>query len=140
MPHTTTCRPTHRPPNWDELPVKKVTISWELQPCRHPHLSSLGARTETQLSCHVVHTLRHRFVGQFQQTHPQLHPLQPLLQSVDLAPLSIKAKLELVLFPVNIHIPLCVALGHSLSERLDLGHHLIKPVKLPLQSISLFLQ
>ena len=71
---------------------------------------------------------------------PQLHLLQPLLQSVDLALLSIKAKLELVLFLVNIRILLHVALGHSLGERLDLGHHLIKLVKLPLQSISLFLQ
>ena len=80
---------------------------------------------------------QHQLVGQFQRLRPQLRLLQSLLQAIDLTPLPIQMNEELILFFVNIGIPLLVALCHCLSEILNLSHCAVKLVNLSFQTIPL---
>ena len=105
---------------------------------RANHLgSNLRPGAEAQFIHHAVQVRRQGFVLQLQYLCPQLRPLHPFLQGVDIGSLTIDSTKELVLLFVDIGVPRPVAICHGLSVRFDLGKVLLHLILLSLQPIPL---
>ena len=105
---------------------------------RANHLgSNFRPGAEAQSIHHAVQTRRQRLVLQFQRPCPQLRPLHPFLQGVDIGLLSIDPTEELVLFFIDIRVPRMVAICHGLGIRFNLGQVFFHLALLALQPVSL---